>query len=237
MNNQTHSNHNHSSVPLLTLIKEELLCHVPYGILAVALSMVIVTVLMFMGDQTPLFFKKTGALFHSLHFTHILFASSSVVLAFRKYSQNILGAIILGIAIPAVFCTLSDILMPYWGGQIFGLNVKFHLCFQSHLSSIVPFLVAGIINGLMLSNTQNQEQVVKHAIMSHFAHGFISAMASFLYLISNGLGSFKHSMGIIFVLLLLAVVIPCIISDILVPLWCARAFKLTTKACEHECKH
>lgn len=233
--NQNVSGATPQSTSLWSLLKAELICHTPYGILAVAASMILVSLLLFCTPPTPLFAKNASILFHSLHFIHILFAASSVVLAFRKYSQSLIGAVLLGTFVPAVFCTLSDVFLPYWGSQIFGLNVTLHLCFKSHLTSILPFLGAGIINGLLLSHTKKCDDLMFHATVSHFSHSFISALASFLYLLSHGFVDLKHGMGVVFVLLLVAVIIPCIISDVVVPLVCARAF--TTKACEHDCKH
>ncbi len=220
---------------LWSLLKAELLCHIPYGILAVATSMILVSLILFVTPQTPLFAKNASTLFHTLHFIHILFAASSVVLAFRKYSDSVIGAVVLGAVVPAVFCTLSDVFLPYWGSNIFGLNVALHICFKSHLGSILPFLITGIVNGLLLSHTTNCDNLMVHATVSHFSHSFISALASFLYLLSHGFADLKHGMGIIFIVLLVAVIIPCIISDVIVPTVCARAF--TTKACEHDCKH
>jgi hypothetical protein len=220
---------------LWELLKAELVCHTPYGILAVAASMILVSLLLFCTPPSPLFAKNASSLFHTLHYIHILFAASSVVLAFRKYSESALGAAFLGAVVPAVFCTLSDVFLPYWGSQVFGLNVTLHLCFKSHLGSILPFLVTGILNGLLLSHSKKCDDLMNHAVASHFSHSFISALASFLYLISHGFSDLKHGMGIIFVVLLVSVIIPCIISDVIVPTVCARAF--TTKACEHDCSH
>ncbi len=234
MNNKTPKTQAPAS-SFFEMLKAELLCHIPYGILSVAASLFLTSLILFWTPVTPTFSKDASTLFHTLHFIHILFASSSVVLAFRKYSDNILAALSLGIIVPAVFCTLSDVFLPYWGGQLFGLNVTLHLCFKHHLSSILPFLFAGMINGLLLSYKKNCDDMMSQAMVSHFSHSFISALASILYLISHGLASLKHDMGIIFILLLVSVIIPCIVSDVIVPAFCARAF--TTKACEHDCSH
>jgi len=220
---------------VLDLLKSEFLCHVPYGILAVAASLFIVSIMIFNAGESALFAKNASTLFHTLHFIHILFASSSVVLAFRKYSSNVWGSIFLGSVVPAIFCTLSDVFLPYWGSQFFELNVTLHLCFKHHLSSILPFLVVGIINGLLLSHKKTCDDLMSSAMVSHFSHSFISALASFLYLIAHGFADLRHGMGIIFIVLLVSVVIPCIISDVIVPILSAKAF--TTQACEHDCKH
>ena len=219
----------------LSTLKAELLCHIPYGILAVAGCLFLTSLILFWTPVTATFAKDASTLFHTLHFIHILFASSSVVLAFRKYSQNVLGTILLGSLVPAIFCTLSDVFLPYWGGQMFGLNVTLHLCFKHHLSSILPFLIAGIVNGLLLSYKKSCDDIMTQAMVSHFSHSFISALASLLYLISHGLANLRYDMGIIFIVLLVSVIIPCIVSDVIVPAFCAHAF--TSKACEHDCSH
>lgn len=151
---------------------------------------------------------------------HILFASTSVVLAFRRRSGNILGAIIIGMILPAIFCTASDALVPYWGISMFGLNVHFHWCFGKHFFSVYPFLVGGIVAGLILSHNRSKNLFI-YSMISHVSHSLVSSMASLFYLVGFGFNTWHKHLGLIFVVLLFAVVVPCLLSDLIVPSLCA----------------
>lgn len=190
----------------------EILCHLPYAIFSVAISMVCLT---FMTHVDP------GRLFHNFHFLHLLFASTGTVLIFRKYSKNILLGLLVGFLVPALFCTFSDAVLPYLGGQCVGLDMHFHWCFLSHLDTVLPFLIGGMINGWVMSGHPSSRQLF-YSLGFHFVHIFISSMASILYLVSFGFHDWWNQMGFVFIFLILAVLIPCTLSDIVVPILFAK---------------
>lgn len=194
-------------------LKEELLCHLPYAIFSVAFSMIILSFL----TNTGLDHNAFHQLFHNFHFLHILFAGTGAVLVFRKYSQNIPAALAVGVAVPAVFCTLSDALLPYIGGVYIGLDMHFHWCFISHLDKIIPFLAVGILNGFVMAGHHSSRQLL-YSAGSHFVHIFISSMAAMLYLVSFGFDDWHNQIGFVFLYLIVAVLIPCTLSDVVVPM-------------------
>jgi hypothetical protein len=194
-------------------IAHELLCHFPYAVFAVALSLVFLTLF---GYTKPADHHEMHSLFHTLHFLHIIFAATGTVLVFRKYGGSLLGASFFGAVLPAFFCTLSDAIMPYFGGLMFGIPMHLHFCFRDHLSTILLFLAVGIVNGIVMS-FHDAEGQRRYASTAHFLHIFISAFASTIYMISHGFNDWYEHMAFVFCFLLIAVLIPCTLADVVVP--------------------
>jgi hypothetical protein len=204
-------------------ITSEILCHLPYAIFSVAFSMIVLSFLTSSGTGagTASFAYR---LFHNFHYLHLLFAATGAVLTFRRYSKNVVLGIAVGFAVPALFCTFSDAFLPYLGGKFVDLDMHFHWCFISHLDTVLPFLVVGMINGWVMSSHPSNRQLF-YSLGFHFLHIFISSMASILYLVSFGFYDWWEKMGFVFTFLILAVLIPCTLSDIVVPVLFARLKK------------
>lgn len=207
---------------------DALLCHFPYAILSVALSIVSLSVIMFSQESGGATAGHAHRLFHTLHLMHILFAGTGVVLTFRTYCKSIPKTIAIGILVPLFFCTLSDVLMPYLGGIMLQLPMKLHWCFWSHFTTVATFLVAGLINGFILS-LHNPDRYGQYSIGSHFLHIFVSSLASTFYFVSFGLEDWSHHLGFLFVFLVFAVVIPCTLADIVVPMFFGKQAAIKTK--------
>jgi hypothetical protein len=215
--------HKNSSVDA-HLVLEELICHMPYAVYAVSLCLGLLSFfsLLYFRNCDPIEVNKVcNALFHNFHFMHIVFAGTGAIITFAKYSKDWFKGILVGSACAMFFCVLSDILMPYVGGRILGANMDLHICFFHELTNIIPFLVVGIANGVILANHHVSKQNT-YSLISHFVHIFVSCLASIFYLIGHGFLAWHKQIGMVFVLLLLAVVIPCTLSDIVVPLFFAK---------------
>ncbi len=210
-------NHEHTVVG-------ELICHLPYAIFSVAFGLTILSFVTYYSYDLPIDIvcRKSHILFHSFHFMHIVFAATGTLITFLRYSKSIPKALILGIVSPAVFCTLSDSILPYIGGKMLGVHMHFHLCFVTELQNVIPFLFVGIVNGFVMSQHTGERQWL-YAVTSHAIHILISSLASIFYLVSNGCTDWHNFIGIIFVYLIFAVVVPCTLSDVVVPLLFARA--------------
>ncbi len=218
---------------------DELAHHLPYATLSVACALMVLSLI-------DVFFKSgivestlhihsnvasesghcchpsgMDILFHSFHFIHILFAVSGAMMTFYRYSKNIIVGMIVGIVSSSIFCTLSDVLLPYLAGTFLGVSMELHICFFSELSNILPFLIVGALNGLVMSYIKDF-QTAQHSLQLHFFHTFVSAMACAFYAIGHGFSDFYAYFGIFFLLILGAVVLPCTLSDIVVPIFCAR---------------
>jgi hypothetical protein len=159
---------------------------------------------------------------------HIIFAATGVLITYFRFSKNLLRGLFIGISTATVFCTLSDSVLPYLGGKMLGVNMKFHLCFISELQNVIPFLAVGLINGIILSRHHSVRQSF-YSVSSHFVHIFISSLASSFYLVANGFSDWYKYMGFVFVFLIIAVVVPCTLADVVVPMSFAKADKKNEK--------
>jgi len=201
-------------------IRGELLTHLPYAIFSVAFSIICLSFLYFFSPEQSSS-HSSHRLFHSFHYLHILFAATGTMLTFRRYSKNVPIALFVGFFVPAFFCTFSDAVLPYIGGRMLNLHMHLHWCFIEHLDSVLPFLLAGMLNGWAMSK-HPQNRHMFYSIGFHFLHIFISAMASILYLVSFGFHNWSHQMGFVFVYIVFAVLLPCTLADIVVPMLFAR---------------
>lgn len=210
-------------------IKEEFLHHLPYAIFSIALGMIILTFLDYSRSSYDVATRKASChgfhmLFHSFHFLHILFASTGTIITFSKFSRNLFKTFIIGTISPAFFCILSDILFPYLAGKMLGVDMELHICFHQEMHNIVPFLAVGFLNGMVL-RSHHSSMLGVFSLGSHFIHILISSLASLFYMVSHGFENWYPQMGYLFLFLLIAIVIPCTFSDVIVPMYFAGVRK------------
>lgn len=219
------------------IFKSEIIHHFPYGTLSVACAIMLLSFInvFFNGGISECVHHCAShahehahhssgmdVLFHTFHFIHIIFAASGAMLMYYRYSKkSLLKGVMIGIFTSFGFCTLSDILLPYVAGLMMGVDMNLHICFISELRNIVPFLFVGILNGLAIAKVYEKKQEAA-SLQLHFFHTFISAMASIFYAVGNGLTNFDQHLGTFFLLMLVAVVLPCTLSDVVAPLFFAR---------------
>lgn len=213
-----HDGHDHS-------MWGELVHHFPYAIFSVAFCLVLLS---FFGCsallptmESKVLCKQAKLLFHSFHFMHIVFAATGTLITFFRYSKNVYKGLLIGIISPAIFCTLSDSILPYIGGRMLGVDMHFHLCFLTELPNVIPFLVAGIVNGFVMSRHHISAQGY-YSFFSHFFHILISSLASSFFLVSHGYITWYKQIGPVFLFLVFAVVVPCTLADVIVPMSLAR---------------
>lgn len=222
-----HNHHEHS-------LKEELLHHLPYAIFSLALGMVILSLLDYssaahsIGHIAGHGHKHQCSgyhmLFHSFHFLHILFAATGTIITFSRFSKSIGKALLVGTLSPAFFCMLSDVLMPYAAGRLLGVDMELHVCFYRELHNVLPFLAVGVLNGMAL-RSHHSRMLGVFSLGSHFVHILISSLASLFYMVSHGFDNWYPQMGIVFLVLLVAIVLPCTFSDVIVPMYFAGVKK------------
>ena len=217
-------NHDHS-------FKEELLHHLPFAIFSVALGMIILSFLDYSSGMQSIGHEARRMacsgyhmLFHSFHFLHILFAATGTIITFSRFSNNLVKALIVGTISPAIFCMLSDVLLPYAAGRILGVDMELHICFHRELQNVLPFLGVGIINGLIL-RSHHTTMLPIFSLGSHFFHILVSSLAALFYMVAHGFDNWYPQMGLVFLFLVIAIVIPCTFSDVLVPMYWARTKK------------
>lgn len=213
--------HDHEST-----LFQELMCHLPYSIFSVAFTLSAASILVYLssmlggGPQTMCY--GADVMFHSFHFMHIVFAATGTYVAYMRFSRNFLAGMVVACFSSMLFCTMSDIVFPYLAGTIMGVHMQFHVCFFSELRNIIPFLMVGLLNGWVMS-VSGAKQMAKFFAYSHVNHILVSSFASLFYLISQGCTDWYANIGIVFVFLLVAVVVPCTLSDLVVPMMFAKA--------------
>jgi len=203
---------------MLKHLSTELRDHLPYSIFSVTLGMILLGILTFIAQISGLtnISGPSKELFHIFHPIHLLFSATATTAMFRRHEKRFFKAIIIGFIGSAGICGISDTFIPYIAGFLLNVEMDLHICIIQHPKLIFPFLISGILIGLIIPDIQ------KSTLFSHSAHILISSMASLLYLISFGLTEWTHVAGMIFIYIVLAVIIPCCTSDIVFPLLLAK---------------
>ncbi len=192
----------------------ELKIHLPLTIFSVAIGIVVLGILTYISIILKA--KNTSqasyALYHIFHPLHMLFSSIATTAMFWRHEKRLLKAIIIGFIGAVGICGVSDILIPFYSGRLLGVKMHWHICIIEHPQIILPFVAVGILTGFIVPRE------IQSTIFSHSAHVMISSMASILYLISFGLSEWIQVIGMVFIYMILAVIIPCCTSDIVFPL-------------------
>lgn len=225
---KSHQEHEHTHEHTLM---SELMCHLPYAIFSVAFALVILSFLGFSSaanqDQST-FLRSMHTMFHSFHFMHIVFATTGCIITFLRFNKSVIKGLLVGLFVPSFFCIFSDSILPYIGGRLLGVPMHFHLCFVSELANVLPFLFVGLLNGVIMSKHHSSQQGF-YSVSSHFVHILVSSLASSFYLVSHGFTNWYSSIGVVFLFLIFAVVIPCTLSDVVIPMMFARGGKKDEK--------
>lgn len=218
---QSHHHHTHESHESSLL--DELGCHFPWATFSVAIGFVFLSIIYFMGLCLEEAQACAGyyVLFHSFHYLHIIYAVVGTMVTFSRFSHNLIKGLFLSIISPLIFCTLSDIVLPALAGNMLGVPIKIHICLFSELHNIIPLLFMGLITGFLLRHHQ-ESSLGFISLWSHFVHILISSLAALCYIASAGFSEWYEYLGFLFVLLVGAVVVPCTLSDIVVPWYFAR---------------
>lgn len=217
-------------------LSEELTCHLPYATFSVAFALIVLSLVHFFSLGFMVDSKTTQegyhVLFHAFHYLHLIFATAGTFVAFSRFSKNITQAVVVSILSPALFCTLSDIALPALAMQTLGISMHMHICFFSipDLMNVIPFMLMGLVTGYAIAR-HYESALHMVSLSSHFVHILISSLAATFYTVSFGFDQWNSLMGIVFLLLVVSVVIPCTISDVVVPLYFSRG------ACQEHAKH
>jgi len=213
----------HSCLDGRHLVVDELICHFPLSVFSVAMSLIVLTLLDFFTSCSQVNLQPAWfQMFHSFHFVHIVFAAAGSMITFAKFSKDWLKGLVVSFFSASIFCILSDILMPYIGATMFGIKMRLHICFLNEWHNIVPFLLVGLLTGWLISAHHKNDSNHSVGLWSHFTHIFVSSLASAFYMVSNGFADWANHIGLVFMLLIFAVVIPCTLSDVVIPILFAK---------------
>ncbi len=203
----------------------ELVDHLPFSVSAVAVGLTLAGIICFL---TPIDQAAPGHdlhehgnpfwdLFHLFHPVHMLFSAAATTAMFWRYERRVLKAVIVGLVGAIGVCGLSDIVMPHLSLMMLGKRVPWHICVIQHPQMVLSFAAVGVVVGLAASRG-----VRRSTFFSHSLHVFSSSMASIFYLIGPfGRLGWIDSVGVIFLFIIVAVMVPCCLSDIVFPLFLA----------------
>ena len=195
----------------------ELKHHLPFTIFATAIAIIIVILIIYILKQD---ISETA--FHLLHPLHIIASAIVTTAIFYKYKKNILQAIIVGTLGALIIGSISDIIFPYLGGKILNLNLIFHLPLIESPLIILTSAIIGSILGIFTKITK----------IPHTIHVSLSVFASLFYILAfSSKISLIYFIGI-FIVVIIAVIIPCCTSDILFPFFFLGK-KIKTCNCKH----
>ncbi|MBI4342040.1 MAG: hypothetical protein HY599_01590 [Candidatus Omnitrophica bacterium] len=172
------------------------------------------------NGHTEKLFAQARASFHLFHPLHICLSAIATTSLFWRHEHNMLRAAWVGAWGTIIPCGFSDYIFPYVGGRILGQTMELHMCIVNHPQLFFPFLALGIIGGFWA-----EERLTGSHLFSHGAHVFVSSAASLLYLISFGFTAWMTDVRLVFpafLIIVIAVWIPCCISDIVIPAASAR---------------
>jgi hypothetical protein len=186
-------------------IAHELKEHAPFTALG-ALTGIIIMVIVVLFN-VPHHISET--VFHTLHPVHVLLSALVTTAMYMRYKKDKIWAVILiGWTGAIGIATISDALIPYLGGKLLHAQMEFH----------VPFIEEWWINLLALAGIGigYWRQTTK---IPHFGHVLLSTWASLFYIMAFGIADdWIPLLPFIFLILFLAVWIPCCLSDIVYPL-------------------
>jgi len=181
---------------------KEIIKHSPFTFIASILAVVFVIVL---NIQQKNISENTFEILHPLH----IFASAITTSAiYYKYKKNISNAILIGITGAIFIGSLSDILFPFLGGNMLNLQISFHLPIIEKPIMILSASFFGALIGIKTKITE----------FPHTMHVFLSIFASLFYILAFTSIITTTQLLIMGVIVFLAVLIPCCISDIIYPL-------------------
>lgn len=198
--------HAHGPHPILT----ELRHHLPFSVGAVAIALVVLAIAnvgLKVSDASMM------QLFHVCHPLHLLVAATATTGMFYLYEHKVMKAVLIGILGSAPVCSLADIAFPFLGGLLLGTKMELHICALEEPWLVWPCVAVGVATGIAGASF-----LKRITLYSHSAHVFVSSFASAIYLISFGLKDWTSQFGWVLLIVLVAVMVPCCLSDIIFPL-------------------
>jgi len=243
----SHDHHHHMPSALLTELRE----HVPFSVLAVTIGLIVAGTLCIFGDgfhqsthaSVGGHMERTAipdvhdhesnqsthehgydnafaqSFFHLFHPAHMLFSAAATTAMFFRYERKWPKAIFIGLVGAIGVCGMSDIVMPQISLSILDIQTPWHICLWEHTDIVLPFAIIGSIIGLAAANA-----AAHSTLLSHSMHVLASTMASIFYMVGPlGIVGWIDVLGKVFLFVVLAVMVPCCLSDIVFPLLMSRA--------------
>jgi hypothetical protein len=190
-------------------IANELKRHAPFTSFG-AITGIIIMAIMVLGN-VPSGISHT--LFYILHPVHVVLSALVTTAMYKRHSKDkVWEAILIGYVGSIGIATLSDVVIPYLGGVLLTLKMEFYLGFIEKWWLVNPMALMGITIGYWKPTTK----------FPHAGHVLLSTWASLFYFTAFGMANWIPLLPFIFLILFLAVWIPCCTSDIVFPLLFTR---------------
>ncbi len=184
---------------------------------------IIIMVIIVMGN-VPASISQTA--FYTLHPIHIILSAMATTAMYRRYSQGQIWAVILiGYSGSIGIATLSDAVIPYIGGVLLNIDMEFHIPFiETERFPVIGIAKWQLVNSAAAAGIAlgYWKQVTR---FPHYGHVLLSTWASLFYFTAFGVAQWIPLLGFVFLFLILAVLIPCCLSDIVFPLLFVRKDK------------
>ena len=191
-------------------IIKELKHHMPFTIFGALTGIII----MFLFYKIPS--NISYNIFYVLHPIHVILSALVTASMYKKYSKKVnpLILILIGYVGSVGIATLSDSIIPYIGEIMLNLpNSGIHLGFIEKWWLVNPLAFLGIAIAYFNPKTK----------FPHAGHVLLSTWASSFHIIMALGETISLSLSIVvFIFLLIAVLIPCCLSDIIFPLLFVR---------------
>ena len=216
-------------------LRVELRDHVPFSVSAVAIGLVFAGLVCFLAPESHVTAHDgqghTGIspLFHLFHPVHMFFSAAATTAMFWRYDRRALKATVVGLIGAIGVCGVSDIGVPYLAQLVMGWEAELHVCVVEDPGLVFPFAIVGVLVGLSAA-----AGVSRSTLFSHSLHVLASTLASIFYLITPfGALDWIDELGRIFIFVVVAVMIPCCISDIVFPLLMTKEARAEAVATHH----
>lgn len=184
-------------------IIKELKEHVPFTAGATLVAVVVASFLLIKQNLIV----QAVSLFYIFHPLHIFFSSIVSTAIFYKYKKNVFLALASGVIISVLVGSISDVIFPYLGSLLFKIPISFHLPAAEEPLIVLSVALFGSAIGLMSVKTK----------FPHFVHVLISVFASLLYIFAYSTDFSLWTIFLIFIITSVSVVVPCCLSDIVLP--------------------
>ena len=228
----------------LTDVLIELVHHIRLSFFAVIVGMISLYFWPMITKDTAVFWLLGSQMldasdfFHIFHYPHITFAAAACFIVVFRYAHHYWLSLLVSFLFPTAICTLSDIILPYLGGNLLGVAMDLHVCVFCNTQAVALFLAAGILLGFAICFLDRSgKYLLKVGLAIHFLHELVSAVASLAYMVGFGFYTWQNHLLMVLILMFFAVVVPCVISDFLMPVFVVMLFKKNEVAgifCAHE---
>lgn len=231
-------------------IAAELKGHAPFTIFGALMGVAFVVIFGGLGKS------RAGTLFVIFHPAHVLLSAmvTASLFALHRKAKNFVLILIVGYVGSVGIATLSDSVVPYLGESILGLHIPTHADVHSHHGRNLkaegedsenhrPRLHIGFLEDWHIVNPAALLGVliayfIPRTKLPHATHVLISTWASSSHILMNTEGPITFGVIIaIFVILFVAVWLPCCISDIVFPLLFVKSDIELAEACEVHALH